>query len=117
MHGVAVKAVDCPAIDGIIEEADETTGEVADSAVLAKTLEEEKATDKKLTSIAETKVNLRAASGRGCAPDRPAERRASSAAFSIQRMAKTRLARRGLASVEITPIPITGRALPRKPQM
>jgi len=30
--------------------------------VLAKTLDEEKATDKKLTSIAESKVNLRAAS-------------------------------------------------------
>ncbi|MCK1359130.1 ferritin-like domain-containing protein [Bradyrhizobium sp. 199] len=100
MHGVAVKAVDCPAIDGIIEEADETAGEVADKAVLdaalinaaqaaehyeivrygsliawakqlgrndcasvlAKTLEEEKATDKKLTTLAESKVNLRAAS-------------------------------------------------------
>jgi ferritin-like metal-binding protein YciE len=100
MHGVAVKAVDCPAIDGIIEEADETASEVADKAVLdaalinaaqaaehyeivrygsliawakqlgrndcatvlAKTLEEEKATDKKLTTLAESKVNLRAAS-------------------------------------------------------
>ena len=100
MHGVQVKAVDCPAIDGIIEEAEETAGEVADKAVLdaalinaaqaaehyeivrygsliawakqlgrtdcasvlAKTLEEEKATDKKLTTLAESKVNLRAAS-------------------------------------------------------
>jgi len=100
MLGTAVKAVDCPAIDGIIEEADEVTGEVADkavldaalinaaqaaehyeivrygsliawakqlgrsdcAAVLAKTLEEEKATDKKLTTLAESKVNLRAAS-------------------------------------------------------
>src|SRR6201997_3869601 len=100
MHGTEVKAVDCPAIDGIIEEADEVTGEVADklvldaalinagqaaehyeiarygsliawakqlgrndcAAVLAKTLEEEKATDKKLTTLAESKVNLRAAS-------------------------------------------------------
>ncbi|MGY4334413.1 ferritin-like metal-binding protein YciE [Bradyrhizobium sp. LB7.2] len=34
MHGAEVKAVDCPAIDGIIEEADETAGEVADKAVL-----------------------------------------------------------------------------------
>ena len=33
MHGAKVKAVDCPAIDGIIEEADETAGEVADKAV------------------------------------------------------------------------------------
>ena len=100
MHGVQVKAIDCPAIDGIIEEADETAGEVADKAVLdaalinaaqaaehyeivrygsliawakqlgrndcatvlAKTLEEEKATDKKLTTLAESKVNLWAAS-------------------------------------------------------
>ena len=28
------RAVDCPAIDGIIEEADEVTGEIADKAVL-----------------------------------------------------------------------------------
>jgi len=34
MHGTAVKAVDCPAIDGIIEEADEVAGEVANKAVL-----------------------------------------------------------------------------------
>ena len=33
-HGAQVTAVDCPAIDGIIEEADETAGEVADKAVL-----------------------------------------------------------------------------------
>jgi ferritin-like metal-binding protein YciE len=100
MHGAEVKAVDCPAIDGIIEEADEVTGEVAGKAVLdaalinaaqaaehyeitrygslvawakqlgrndcasvlQKTLEEEKETDRKLTMIAESKVNLRAAS-------------------------------------------------------
>ena len=99
MHGAEVKAVDCPAIDGIIEEADEVTGEVADKAVLdaalinaaqaaehyeivrygsliawarqlgrsdcasvlQKTLDEEKMTDKKLTSLAEGQVNLRAA--------------------------------------------------------
>jgi ferritin-like metal-binding protein YciE len=99
MHGAAVKAVDCPAIDGIIEEAEETAGEVADksvldaalinaaqaaehyeivrygslvawakrlgrndcAAILQKTLDEEKATDSKLTQLAETKVNLRAA--------------------------------------------------------
>ena len=98
--GLAVKAVDCPAIDGIIEEADQTAGEVADKAVLdaalinaaqaaehyeivrygsliawarqlgrseiaallQKTLEEEKVTDRKLTTLAEGKVNLRAAS-------------------------------------------------------
>jgi len=100
MHGAEVKAVDCPAIDGIIEEADDVVGEVADDAVLdaalinaaqaaehyemarygsliawakqlgrndcasilQKTLDEEKATDKKLTSLVESKVNLRAAS-------------------------------------------------------
>src|SRR5260370_15960610 len=100
MHGAQVKAVDCPAIDGIIKEADEVTGEVADKAVLdaalinagqaaehyeitrygsliawakqlgrndcasllQKTLDEEKATDKKLTTLAESKINLRAAS-------------------------------------------------------
>ena len=100
MHGAEVKAVDCPAIDGIIEEADEVAGEIADKAVLdaalinaaqaaehyeitrygsliawarqlgrndcasilQKTLDEEKTTDKKLTSLAEGKVNLKAAS-------------------------------------------------------
>ena len=100
MIGAQVKAIDCPAIDGIIKEADEVTGEVADEAVLdaalinaaqaaehyeiarygsliawakqlgrndcasvlQKTLEEEKAIDKKLTTLAESKINLRAAS-------------------------------------------------------
>jgi ferritin-like metal-binding protein YciE len=100
MHGAEVKAVDCPAIDGIIEEADEVTGEVEDksvldaalinaaqavehyeitrygslvawakqlgrndcASVLQKTLDEEKATDKKLTTLAESRINLRAAS-------------------------------------------------------
>lgn len=99
MHGVQPKAIDCPAIDGIIEEADETAGEVEDkkvldaalinaaqavehyetvrygslvswakllgrndcAAVLQKTLDEEKATDKKLNTLAESQVNLRAA--------------------------------------------------------
>ena len=97
--GVAVKAVDCPAIDGIIEEADEVTSEVADRAVLdaalinaaqaaehyeiarygsliawsrqlgrsdiaallQKTLDEEKLEDRRLTTLAEGRVNLRAA--------------------------------------------------------
>jgi ferritin-like metal-binding protein YciE len=100
MHGAEVKAVNCPAIDGIIKEADEVTGEVEDksvldaalinaaqaaehyeivrygslvawakqlgrndcASVLQKTLDEEKATDKKLTTLAESKINLRAAS-------------------------------------------------------
>lgn len=34
MHNAQVKAVDCPAIDGIIEEAEETAGEVEDKNVL-----------------------------------------------------------------------------------
>jgi ferritin-like metal-binding protein YciE len=100
MHGVEAKAVDCPAIDGIIKEANETAGEVEDktvldaalinaaqaaehyeitrygtlvtwakqlgrndcASVLQKTLDEEKAADEKLTSIATSKVNLRAVS-------------------------------------------------------
>jgi len=99
MHGAEVKAVDCPAIDGIIEEADEVIGEVEDksvldaalinaaqaaehyeitrygsliawakqlgrndcASVLQKTVDEERATDKKLTTLAESKINLRAA--------------------------------------------------------
>jgi ferritin-like metal-binding protein YciE len=100
MLGLEAKAVDCPAIDGIIKEADEVAGEVEDKSVLdaalinaaqaaehyemtrygsliawakqlgrnegvsllQQTLDEEKATDKKLTTLAESKVNLRAAS-------------------------------------------------------
>jgi ferritin-like metal-binding protein YciE len=99
MHGVEAKAVNCPAIDGILKEADEIAGEVDDKRVLdaalvaaaqavehyemtrygtliewakelgrndcaaelAKNLEEEKATDKKLTELAEGGVNMRAA--------------------------------------------------------
>ena len=34
MHGVEVKGVDCPAIDGIIEEAEEVASEVDDKQVL-----------------------------------------------------------------------------------
>jgi len=98
--GTKAKAVDCPAIDGIIEEANEVTGEVADKDVLdaalinaaqaaehyeiarygslvswarqlgrsdvagllQKTLDEEKTTDRKLTTLAEGRVNMRAAS-------------------------------------------------------
>lgn len=100
MHGAEVKAVNCPAIDGIIEEAEEVAGEVEDKSVLdaalinaaqaaehyeitrygsliawakqlgrndcagvlQKTLDEERATDKKLTTLAESRINLRAAS-------------------------------------------------------
>jgi ferritin-like metal-binding protein YciE len=100
MHGAEAKAVNCPAIDGIIKEADEVAGEVEDKAVLdaalinaaqaaehyeitrygsliawarqlgrndcasvlQKTLDEERATDKKLTTLAESRINLRAPS-------------------------------------------------------
>jgi ferritin-like metal-binding protein YciE len=34
LHGQDVKGVDCPAIDGIIEEANDVAGEVADKTVL-----------------------------------------------------------------------------------
>ncbi|MGE0502764.1 MAG: ferritin-like domain-containing protein [Rhizobiaceae bacterium] len=99
MHGVKAKAINCPAIDGILKEADEVAGEVDDkqvldaaliaaaqavehyemtrygtlvewakqlgrsdcAAVLKKNLDEERATDKKLTELAESKVNLQAA--------------------------------------------------------
>ncbi len=100
LEGQSVKSVDCPAIDGILEEADDVIGDVEDAQVLdaamiaaaqavehyeitrygaliawakqlgrndcakilEQTLQEEKATDKKLTEMAETKVNVMAAS-------------------------------------------------------
>ncbi|HET7715562.1 MAG TPA: ferritin-like domain-containing protein [Bauldia sp.] len=34
MHGAEIKAVDCPAIDGILEEADEIAADVGDKQVL-----------------------------------------------------------------------------------
>ena len=99
MHGVEIKGVDCPAIDGIIDEAEDVAGEVDDKRVLdaaliaaaqavehyeitrygtliewAKqlgrkdcasklqmNLDEEKAADKKLTALAESAINRRAA--------------------------------------------------------
>jgi ferritin-like metal-binding protein YciE len=98
LQGIDVKGVDCPAIDGIIDESDEIAGEVADkkvldaaliaaaqavehyemtrygtliawaqqlgrgdcAALLQRTLDEEKAADKKLTSIAHSGVNTKA---------------------------------------------------------
>jgi ferritin-like metal-binding protein YciE len=97
--GKKASGVDCPAIDGIIEEAEEVAGEVEnknvlDAALIAaaqavehyevtrygtliawakqlghsnvvpllnQTLEEEKATDRKLTTMAEAQVNRKAA--------------------------------------------------------
>ncbi len=99
MHDQEVKGVTCAAMDGIIEEAEEVAGDVADPEVLdaamlssaqavehyeiarygtlialakqlgrsdcaqvfSETLEEEKATDRKLTEIAESRVNRKAA--------------------------------------------------------
>jgi ferritin-like metal-binding protein YciE len=99
MHGVERGGVDCPAIDGIIEEANDVAGEVDDknvldaaliaaaqavehyemtrygsliawakqlqrndcASLLQQTLDEEKAADRKLTTIAEQQVNRRAA--------------------------------------------------------
>ena len=99
MHGEEPKAVDCPAIDGIIKEANDITGDVEDkdvldaaiiaagqaaehyeitrygtliawakqlgrqdcAAILAETLEEEKAADEKLSDLAETGINAEAA--------------------------------------------------------
>jgi ferritin-like metal-binding protein YciE len=99
LHGVEAKGVDCPAIDGIIEEAEDVAGEVDDQNVLdaaliaaaqavehyeiarygtlvtwakllgrndcaqllQRTLDEEKAADKKLTTIADKAVNRQAA--------------------------------------------------------
>jgi ferritin-like metal-binding protein YciE len=99
MHGVEAESVTCPAIDGIIEEADDVAGEVADkkvldaaliaaaqavehyeisrygsliawarelgredcASVLKQNLTEETAADKKLTDIAESRVNRAAA--------------------------------------------------------
>jgi ferritin-like metal-binding protein YciE len=100
LEGQSVKSVDCPAIDGILEEADDVIGDVEDAQVLdaamiaaaqavehyeitrygaliawakqlgrndcakilEQTLQEEKAADKKLTEMAETTVNVMAAS-------------------------------------------------------
>jgi ferritin-like metal-binding protein YciE len=100
MLGQSARGVDCPAIDGILKEAEEVTGEVEDkdvldaaiiasgqavehyeitrygsliawakrigrndvAKVLEQTLNEEKAADKKLTLVAESQVNLKAAS-------------------------------------------------------
>jgi ferritin-like metal-binding protein YciE len=100
MLGSEAQGIDCPAIDGIIEEAQDIIGETEDKQVLnaalaaaaqavehyeitrygtliawakqlgrnecasllQKNLDEEKAADKKLTEIAETSLNLKAAS-------------------------------------------------------
>lgn len=95
MHGASPRGTNCPAIDGIIEEADDVSSDVEDkqvldaailanaqavehyeitrygtliawakqlgradcAAVLQQNLDEEKAADRKLTSVAETHVN------------------------------------------------------------
>jgi ferritin-like metal-binding protein YciE len=99
MHGVEPQSIDCPAIDGIVDEADDVAGEVDNkqvmdaalvaaaqavehyeisrygtliawakqlgrndcASVLQQTLNEEKSTDQKLSSLAELFVNRKAA--------------------------------------------------------
>jgi ferritin-like metal-binding protein YciE len=99
LYGKQASGVDCPAMDGIIEEAEDVAGEVEDKEVLdaaliaaaqtvehyeitrygsliawakqfrrvdlatllQQNLDEEKATDMKLTALAENKVNRKAA--------------------------------------------------------
>jgi ferritin-like metal-binding protein YciE len=99
MHGAEAKEVDCPAIDGILEEADDVSGDVDDkevldaaliasaqavehyeiarygtliawakqlgrddcASVLSQNLQEEEATDTKLSELAEGGVNKKAA--------------------------------------------------------
>ncbi len=89
LHGKEPQGVTCPAIDGIIKEANEVVGEVEDknvldaaliasaqavehyemtrygrkdcAALLQQNLDEEKNADKKLTSVAESAVNRMAA--------------------------------------------------------
>lgn len=99
MQNIPVQEVSCPAIDGIIKEANQISGDVADKTVLdaalvaaaqtvehyeiarygtliawarelgrtdcvsllQQTLEEEKATDRKLTMMAESRINRMAA--------------------------------------------------------
>ena len=103
LEGMSPKGVTCPAIDGIIKEANEVAGEVADKAVLDaaliaaaqavehyemarygtlvawatqlgktecaalfdETLAEEKATDEKLTQLAESQINAAAEMAQG----------------------------------------------------
>jgi len=103
MHGMSARGVKCPAIDGIIREAEDVMGEVEgdelmntaivalaqavehyeitrygaliawatelghrqDAKLLGESLKEEKATDAKLTAIAERKINPRADATRG----------------------------------------------------
>lgn len=99
MYGVELRSVDCPAIDGILEEASEVAGDIEDqkvldagitaaaqtvehyeiarygtliawasrlgrddcASVLQETLEEEKAADAKLSKLAHSQINRRAA--------------------------------------------------------
>ena len=99
MHGAEAKGINCPTIDGIIEEASDVAGDIADkqvldagliaaaqaaehyemarygtliawakqlgrldcASVLQQTLDEEKAADSKLTSLAQRGVNAKAA--------------------------------------------------------
>jgi ferritin-like metal-binding protein YciE len=127
--GRSPKGTDCPAIDGLIKEANEVAGEVEDDKVLdaavigsaqaiehyeisrygtliawaeelghdnltrhlKANLREEKAADRKLNSLAESKVNRRA-SGRRAARRTAAGRKTSGGRAPSRRTAKTRSA-------------------------
>jgi len=133
--GQEPKGTDCPAIDGIIKEADEVAGEVEDKKVLDAAivgsaqavehyeisrygtliawarelghnnvipllnanLKEEKATDKKLTMLAEGKVNRRA-SGRSTARSTSRRKTAGRSAAKTKRAPARRAAARSAAT-------------------
>jgi len=135
--GQEPKGTDCPAIDGIIKEADEVAGEVEDKKVLDAAivgsaqavehyeisrygtliawarelghsnvvpllnanLKEEKATDKKLTMLAEGKVNRRAA---GRSTSRATSGRAKTTTRSRTATTKRAPARRAAAGSATT---------------
>ena len=135
MHGNEPQGSSCPAIDGILEEADDIMGEVEDknvldaamiaaaqavehyeitrygaliawakqlgrrdcAAVLRQNLVEEKATDKKLTAMAERRVNPAAERGTRTAAGRARKRapsKASGSAAQSRRSAPARAAKK-----------------------
>jgi ferritin-like metal-binding protein YciE len=128
MQGKEANGHKCPAIDGIIREADDVMGEIEDqdvlntaiialaqavehyeitrygalmawanelgqrqgAKVLAESLKEEKATDAKLTTIAERKINPRAeaATDRGRARKKTARKKAASSVHGRKKAAR-----------------------------
>jgi ferritin-like metal-binding protein YciE len=129
MHDKPARGLKCPAIDGILREAEEVMGEVEgdeimntaivalaqavehyeitrygaliawatelghrqDAKLLGESLKEEKATDAKLTAIAERKINPRAdaASGSGGARKKMASRKKAAAKKTVRTGKKT----------------------------